>query len=102
MSEDKTKFCLEVINKSMMAVDLIRKYKDGGGSKQPSPQEVDEVEAKITQCQRAFQNELITSDPTTVVSNSMSMKPLTGLTQKVLKGSKAIGVLNHFTPNFEN
>ena len=37
MSEDKTKFCLEVINKSMMAVDLIRKYKDGGGSKQPSP-----------------------------------------------------------------
>jgi hypothetical protein len=36
MNEDKTKFCLEVINKSMMAVDLIRKYKDGGGSKQPS------------------------------------------------------------------
>jgi hypothetical protein len=30
MSEEKTKFSLEVINKSMLAVDLIKKYKDDG------------------------------------------------------------------------
>ena len=30
MSEDKTKFSLEVVNKSMLAVDLIKKYKQEG------------------------------------------------------------------------
>ena len=63
MSEEKTKFSLEVINKSMLAVDLIRKYKDDGpntgkaaaganatnaaGSGHPTQKEVDDVEKKI-------------------------------------------------------
>jgi len=33
MSEDKTKFSLEVVNKSMLAVDLIRKYKEEANKK---------------------------------------------------------------------
>jgi hypothetical protein len=57
LSEEKTKFSLEVVNKSMLAVDLIRKYREtwqqeGGrkgmeGNRAHSRQEVDEVEGKI-------------------------------------------------------
>ena len=66
MSEEKTKFSLEVINKSMLAVDLIKKYKDDGqssaaqsanGSKQSNyrmNKELEDVEKKIIECQEAI------------------------------------------------
>lgn len=50
LSEDKTKFSLEVVNKSMLAVDLIRKYREEarlGNARVHATAEVDEVEAKI-------------------------------------------------------
>lgn len=52
MSEEKTKFSLEVINKSMLAVDLIKKYKtnDGKAGDVPSKEEVDGVEERIIAC----------------------------------------------------
>jgi hypothetical protein len=57
MSEEKTKFSLEVINKSMLAVDLIRRYKGGsnnargaGDEDVPSKEEVDGVEERIIAC----------------------------------------------------
>jgi len=54
MSEDKTKFSLEVVNKSMLAVDLINKYKQEGKAKGASKQEINEVEEKIIKCQEAI------------------------------------------------
>lgn len=58
MIDDKTKFSLEVVNKSMLAVDLIRKYKQDGPRKghesQSARREVDEVEEKIIKCQEAI------------------------------------------------
>ena len=90
MSEEKTKFSLEVINKSMLAVDLIRKYKDDGsnagkaatganganaaGSGHPTKKEVEDVEKKIIQCQEAIQKDLIPTDPSSMVSNPLSLK----------------------------
>ena len=58
MSEEKTKFSLEVINKSMLAVDLIRRYKTEGSNNGrgageddvPSKEEVDGVEERIIAC----------------------------------------------------
>lgn len=56
LSEDKTKFSLEVVNKSMLAVDLIRKYREEGGGKKShnSKKEIDDVEEKIIKCQEAI------------------------------------------------
>jgi|APSaa5957512535_1039671.scaffolds.fasta_scaffold329209_2 hypothetical protein len=51
MSEEKTKFSLEVINKSMLAVDLIRRYK---AESAPSKEEVDSVEERIIACHEAI------------------------------------------------
>lgn len=48
MSEEKTKFSLEVVNKSMLAVDLMHRYKVD------SKIEVDDVENKIIKCQEAI------------------------------------------------
>ena len=92
MSEEKTKFSLEVINKSMLAVDLIRKYKDDGsnagkaatganganaaGSGHPSAKEVEDVEKKIIQCHEAIQKDLITNKTSLAVSNLSSLKIL--------------------------
>lgn len=61
MSEERTMFSLEVVNKSMLAVDLIRKFKEDL-SKSPGAEralgasklEIDEVEAKIIKCQSAI------------------------------------------------
>jgi hypothetical protein len=53
LSEDKTKFSLEVVNKSMLAVDLIRKYREEaklGDLRMQNTAEIDEVEAKIISC----------------------------------------------------
>ena len=90
MSEEKTKFSLEVINKSILAVDLIRKYKDDGsnagkaaaganaanapGPGHPTKKEVDDVEKKIIQCQEAIQKDLIPTDPGSMVRNPLSLK----------------------------
>jgi len=46
LSEQKTQFSLEVVNKSMKAVDLIKQFKEGN-MKQA---EVEEVAEQITQC----------------------------------------------------
>jgi len=50
LNEEKTKFSLEVVNKSMFAVDLIRKYKEEGASshsRHSSKNDLDDIEAKI-------------------------------------------------------
>lgn len=63
MSEEKTKFSLEVINKSMLVVNLFRKYKEDASntgkaaarenaanaacSGHPNLKEVDNIEKKI-------------------------------------------------------
>jgi len=108
MSEEKTKFSLEVINKSMLAVDLIRKYKDDGsntgkaaaganaatasGSGHPTKKEVDDVEKKIIQCQEAIQKDLIPTDPGSMVRNPLSLKFLKkGSTQALVANSTNLG-----------
>ena len=89
-----------------MAVDLIRKYKDGGGSKQqPSPKEVDEVQSKIEQCQSAFQNELISADPIEQATNNhpMTLKPLKGIGQQIVKNiGTGAQAPNYTMANFES
>jgi len=104
MSEEKTKFSLEVINKSILAVDLIKKYKDDGsnagkaatganganaaGSGHPSAKEVEDVEKKIIQCQEAIQKDLIPTEPGSMVSNPLSLKFLkNGNTQTLVANS---------------
>ena len=73
-------FSLEVINKSMLAVDLIRKYKEEGGrsgSRHPSKQEVEDVEKIIIQCQESMQKNLIPEDdPKLRIRNQLSLKKL--------------------------
>lgn len=45
ISKDKTLFSLEVINKSMMAVDLIKKYKvESKNGRNGTQKEIDDVE----------------------------------------------------------
>lgn len=62
-ADEKTKFSLEMINNSMEAVDLIRKYKNDGNRKgqenQSFRREAQVVEQKINKCQEAIQNDLI-------------------------------------------
>ncbi len=56
-SEQKIQFSLDVINKSMLAVDLLRKYKEEGvksGSRHPSKTEVEDVEKIIIKCQESM------------------------------------------------
>jgi|TARA_B110000305_G_scaffold188933_1_gene210800 hypothetical protein len=68
-SDEKTKFSLEVINKSMGAVELLRKYKDQG---KPSQDEVNQFENQISVWHEALQNDLIpnsANDPTQVIKN---------------------------------
>lgn len=65
LSDQKMQFSLEVINKSMLAVDLIRRYKEEGGragSRHPSKQEVEDVEKIIIECQESMQKNLIPED----------------------------------------
>jgi hypothetical protein len=73
-------FSLEVINKSMLAVDLIRKYKEEGGragSRHPSKQEIEDVEKIIIQCQESMQKNLIPEDdPKLRIRNQLSLKKL--------------------------
>lgn len=60
LSEEKTKFSLEVVNKSMKAVDLIRSFKEG--NRKQGHKEVEEVEKQIMQCQEGIQKDLIPSN----------------------------------------
>ena len=62
LKEDNNLFSLEIINKSMLAVDFIRKFKDDGQGKaatgangsntagNPSAREIEDVADKITMC----------------------------------------------------
>jgi len=53
LNEEKIKFSLEVVNKSIFAVDLIRKYMEEGAnshSRHSFKNDLDDIEAKIKQC----------------------------------------------------
>lgn len=71
-------FSLEVINKSMLAVDLIRKYKEDNGrpgTKLPSKADVEAVEKIIIECQESIQKDLIPEeDPKCKIRNQLSLK----------------------------
>lgn len=111
LSEEKTKFSLEVVNKSMLAVDLIRKYKEDAKhiadkSRPPHKTEVDDVEAKIISCQEAIQKDLIPTDPSSMVSNPLALQYLKSGSQQVTNSSLSIGKPNlpfqHDSHNYEN
>jgi hypothetical protein len=84
MSEEKTKFSLEVVNKSMKAVDLIRSFKEV--NRKQGYKEVEEVEKQIMQCQEGIQKDLIPSNHDQI-KNSLTLQFIHGTS----KPSSSVG-----------
>lgn len=89
MSNQGQKFSLEVINKSMLAVEMIRTYKKEAqiaerngerkeGSKTPTAEQVENLENMITACQTDMQTEIVAGslDPQELVKNPLSLQRL--------------------------
>jgi hypothetical protein len=109
MNEEKTKFSLEVVNKSMFAVDLIRKYKGKDASshqRHSSKNDLDDIEAKIIQCQASIQKDLIPMDPTSMVKSPLSLQYLKSGSQQVQTNSHLPKLypypFQHESHNYEN
>lgn len=84
MSNQNQKFSLEVINKSMLAVEMIRTYKKERsgdrkeGSKTPTAEQVENLEKMITACHTDMQTEIVagSQDPLELVKNPLSLQRL--------------------------